>query len=195
MDLQQAEWNEAYDKRQNYLFYPHEEVIRFVSKHFRRRVGRTEYVDLRPFQPAPLSLNLGCGIGRHVIYLGSVGFDSYGIDISSHAVQTARNWAAEEGFAEPGQHILEGSADELPWDDGFFNCVVSHGVLDSMRFEVARHAIAELDRVLEKAGLAYVDLISGDESNHFREYDGEEVLKRDHEMGTVQSYFNAAKIL
>ena len=75
-----------------------------------------------------------------------------------------------------------------------YDCVVSHGVLDSMPFSVALQTMREVDRVLSPDGLAYVDLISGDDDRHYREYAGEEVVEGPHETGTIQSYFNLAKI-
>jgi phenylalanine-4-hydroxylase len=62
-----------------------------------------------------------------------------------------------------------------------------------MSFAVARQAISELDRVLARDGLAYIDLISSDNSKNIG-FLGEKVMKGDHEMGTIQSYFNADKI-
>ena len=33
------EWEKSYKNFDNFLFYPHEEVIRFVSKYIRKKVG------------------------------------------------------------------------------------------------------------------------------------------------------------
>lgn len=49
--------------------------------------------------------------------------------------------------------------------------------------------------MLEKEGLFYCDLISGDDSNHSREFTGEEICGTGHEQGTVQMYYNYSKIL
>jgi len=43
-------------------------------------------------------------------------------------------------------------------------------------------------------GLFYCDLISGDDSQHAREFSGEETVSTAHEQGTVQLYFKLAKI-
>lgn len=43
-----SEWEDSYSKRDNYLFHPHEEVIRFVSKYIRKRVGLSQFVTLCP---------------------------------------------------------------------------------------------------------------------------------------------------
>lgn len=188
-----TEWDRSYENRDNFVFYPHEEVIRFFAKYIRKRIGPNEFRDISPIQISRV-LDLGCGIGRHVIYCHEMGFDGYGIDLSSTAIQVAREWAAKEGLPEPEKRILQGDIRQLPWGDGFFPYAVSHGVLDSMPFEVARTACLELARVMPAGGLFYCDLISGDDSRHAREFSGEEVVNMEHEKGTIQLYFNLAKI-
>lgn len=82
----------------------------------------------------------------------------------------------------------------MPYEDGYFDFVVSHGVLDNMPFEIARKAVEETHRVIKKDGLFYFDVVSGCDYKHLREYAGKEIVKTQHENGTVQSYFNLSKI-
>ena len=135
-------------------------------------------------------LDLGCGIGRHVIFSHEMGLNSYGIDISKTAINEALKWAYQKNLPEPNERLIVGDVRHLPWSDGFFNYAVSHGVLDSMPFKFAATACIELARVMTVGGLFYCDLISGDDYLHAREYHGEEVISSDHEHGTIQSYFN-----
>ncbi|HEY8101587.1 MAG TPA: class I SAM-dependent methyltransferase [Burkholderiaceae bacterium] len=188
------EWDQSYDNRDNYVFYPHEEVIRFVSKFIRKRIGLNEFRDVSPEIKDKRVLDLGCGIGRHVIYCQDMGLEAYGIDLSDVAVDLARKWGQQNGLHEPEQRIRQGDVRHLPWDKGFFRYAVSHGVLDSMPFEIARAACVELARVMPVGGLFYCDLISGDDSKHAREFSGEEIVNTAHEHGTIQLYFNLAKI-
>ena len=62
------EWNDSFLRRENFLFYPQEEVVRFIAKYVRKRRG---YDDVTVgLAPKPLRvLDLGCGIGRHLKYL------------------------------------------------------------------------------------------------------------------------------
>lgn len=46
MDLKKDNWNNSYKNRDNFIFYPHEEIIRFVSKYIRKRIGIDEFMDL-----------------------------------------------------------------------------------------------------------------------------------------------------
>jgi hypothetical protein len=63
-----------------------------------------------------------------------------------------------------------------------------------MPFEIARAACVELARVMPIGGLFYCDLISGDDSQHAREFNGDEIVNTAHKQGTVQLYFNLSKI-
>lgn len=191
MNFKQEEWDKAYQKKQNYVFYPNEEIIRFISKYIKKRIGINEYQIKRNMIKC---LDLGCGIGRHIIYLDEFGFDVYGIDISSEAIDFARKWFDYIGkeFLKEKLHI--GTSSNLPYDNNYFDFVISHGVLDSMVFEVAKESINEIYRVLRNEGLLYFDVVSGNDYNHPREYEGEEIVNNEHEKGTIQSYFNWRKI-
>jgi SAM-dependent methyltransferase len=194
MDNKQGEWENSYRNRDNFVFYPHEEVIRFVSRNVRKKIGLGEFRDVVPDAAQTRILDLGCGIGRHVIYCHEMGLEAYGVDLSATAVQVAVAWAAEKGMGEPERKIKQGDIRQLPWDDGYFDFAVSHGVLDSMPFEIARGACEELARKMRHGGLFYCDLISGDDSRHAREYAGEEVVSTQHERDTIQLYFNLPTI-
>ena len=195
MNNNKAEWDRSYENLDNFVFYPHEEVIRFVSKFIRKRIALDEFRDAAPGSVRGRVLDLGCGIGRHVIYCHEMGLNSYGIDLSVAAIRVAREWAGQKHLPEPERRILQGDIRQLPWENDFFRYAVSHGVLDSMPFVIARAACVELARVMPAGGLFYCDLISGDDSRHAREFNGEEIVSTAHEQGTVQLYFNLAKIL
>jgi SAM-dependent methyltransferase len=192
-DNQQAEWEQSYQRRENYLFWPHEEVIRFFSRYIRKRIGLREFRDVSS-KREPRVLDLGCGIGRHVIFAFHMGCEPYGVDLSAFAVAEAIRWASEEGLPDASSRIVQSDLRQLPWPNDYFDFAVSHGVLDSMRFEVARAAVAELARVTVPGGLFYCDLISGESSEHPPGFSGEVVVQTTHESGTTQSYFDADKI-
>ncbi len=193
IDLKRAEWDASYARRENHVFYPHEEVIRFVSRYVCRQVGWKEWEWRLP--PGPRrGLAIGCGIGRHVFYMEACGLEAWGIDLSSEAVAVARQEAEARQLAEQATRFIAGSATEMPFPDGHFQVAVSHGVLDSMPFSTAREVMGEAHRVLAAGGLFYLDLVSGDDGTHGREFAGEEVVGAAHEQGTIQSYFNFSRI-
>lgn len=195
MENQKNAWETSYRNLDNFVFYPHEEIIRFVSRYIRKRIGLREFRDVIPHMHSPRVLDLGCGIGRHVIYFHEMGFDCHGIDLSATAVEFARQWGTERGITDVESRIVQGDVRSLPWPDASFDVIVSHGVLDSMPFEVAKTACQEAARILRENGLLYCDVVSGDDSTHAREFAGEEIVATPHEQGTIQSYFNFEKIL
>ena len=138
MNVQTKEWDMSYRNRDNFLFYPNEEVIRFVSKYIRKRIGFGEFQNCISCNSSPTIIDLGCGIGRHVIYCHEMGLDAYGIDLSGDAVRIAVKWAGDRGMARPENNILQGDIRHLPWEREKFDFAISHGVLDSMHFDVAR---------------------------------------------------------
>jgi SAM-dependent methyltransferase len=190
-DLRQHAWDASYARHENHLFWPTEEIVRFVSRRVRRRVGPASFSDVLPgLADAPRLLDLGCGLGRHVAFAHEIGLEGYGIDLSETAIAAGRAWMATlgDGLAD---RLVAGDATALPWEDGFFSVVVSHGVLDSMPFAVARAAMEESARVLRPGGLAYFDVIAFDDRHAGA---GELEVADGFEAGTVQSYFDEERL-
>lgn len=186
-----SQWDNSYRNRDNFVFYPEEELIRFFSRYIRKRVGFAEWEDqVAELAPHPKVLDLGCGIGRHMAAGLDFHFDMYGIDLSQHAVEQARRWTSNRGGISPDKHAVVGSVDSLPWNDGWFDYAISHAVLDSMPFETARTGCLEVHRVLKPRSLFYFDVIAGQGGD----FAGELIVTGAHETGTIQSYFDAAKI-
>jgi SAM-dependent methyltransferase len=187
-------WDMSYSKGDNYVFYPHEEVIRFVSRYIRKRTGLTTFRDQRDFASTPRGLDLGCGIGRHVRFIDDMNMDAYGIDLSRVAIEEALNICKAERRDHLANRFHIGSITDMPYDNAYFDFIVSHGVLDSLPLELAKEAISEAKRILKPGGLFYLDLVSGDDSAHYPEYSGEETVTGPFESNTIQSYFNLDRI-
>jgi SAM-dependent methyltransferase len=193
-ELKTAAWDKSYDHRDNFVFYPHEEVIRFVARNVRKRTGFDSFQDQRDFAGTPRGLDLGCGIGRHVRFMDDMQLDAYGIDLSPVAIREARAICEAENRGQLADRFHVGSITNMPYEDGFFDFIVSHGVLDSMPFAVAQEAMREARRVLRPGGLVYLDVVCGDDANHYPEFAGEETVTADFEKDTIQSYFNFSRL-
>jgi SAM-dependent methyltransferase len=187
-------WDESYKNKDNYVFYPHEEVIRFMSKFVAKQVGIGSYDTKHGCNYTPKLLDFGCGIGRHVKLAHDFKVEGYGIDISNEAIKAGRQMMVEMGVPELAERLIEGEGQGMPFDDGMFDFVVSHGVLDSMPFDTAMESMKEISRCMNANGLAYIDLVSGDDLAHHPEYRDEVVVDTQHEKNTVQSYFNWTKV-
>lgn len=102
-------------------------------------------------------LDLGCGIGRHVILLAENGFETYGIDSSRAGIDECTGRLEAENLRA---QVTHGEMNSLPYDDAFFDFVLCWNVIyHGMRKDMIS-ALGEIDRVLRVGGLLYMTLIS-----------------------------------
>lgn len=105
-------------------------------------------------------LDLGCGMGRHSIYLKEAGFEVTSVDISEKAVETTKKKAMDLGYR------IDASICDmrvLPFKDGTFDAVLcvwtsGHGTAEDM----GKHAL-EMLRVVKENGIVFVDYPSVDD--------------------------------
>ncbi|MCD1260840.1 methyltransferase domain-containing protein [Paenibacillus athensensis] len=68
-------------------------------------------------------LEVGCNVGNILLNLQSIGFDKlYGVELQHYAVKRAKTRTT-------GINIIQGSAFDLPFKDGYFDMVYTSGVL------------------------------------------------------------------
>lgn len=183
-------WNDSYNRGGNVLFYPHEEIIRFVNRYVRKRYSLESFEDISPLlaETSYNSLDLGCGVGRHIKFLDEFHLNPYGIDLSDTAIGMGKEWFSAIGRKDLADKMFVANILKLPFLDNFFSLCVSHGVLDSMPRNVAYEGMKEVKRVLKPGALMYLDLIM--DGNR----EGDEIVKDGIEAGTIQSYFTVATI-
>jgi ubiquinone/menaquinone biosynthesis C-methylase UbiE len=102
-------------------------------------------------------LDLGCGTGRHSIFLANSGFVVTATDISEHGVTITQKRAQEKGL---NIKVLCHDMRKIPFDDNTFDAVLcvwtsGHGLLEDM---VAH--INEMVRVTKPNGFIFVDYVS-----------------------------------
>jgi SAM-dependent methyltransferase len=98
-------------------------------------------------------LDLGCGTGRHLVYLSNLGFDVYGFDSSPLALSIAQEWLDEEGLnAELIEHRMECT---FPYEDEFFDAVISIQVIHHNLMRNIRNTVSEIERVLKQGGVVF----------------------------------------
>ena len=136
------QWNRIFKKHGRVFDKPDEDLIKAVSFLRKHKVKKI--------------LDLGCGTGRHVIYLSKLGFDVYGIDIAEEGIKIAREWLNGEGLSA---NLEVGSIyKKLPYKDNFFDAIVSTQTIHHERIENIRKAIGEVERVLKPGGLIFMTL-------------------------------------
>ena len=119
--------------------------------------------------------------------LNEFNIDSYGVDISKVAIQKAK-----ELFPVLSNKFAKIDGKVIPFKDSYFDISICESVIDSMNYNVAKKIIRELERVTDK--LTFISFISGDDSEHYREYSGDEIVRTKHEKDTIQSWYNWTKI-
>ena len=193
-EQQSQEWDASYERKDNHLFYPHEDVIRFISKYVRKRIGFDAYIDQKTYSDTTKVLDFGCGIGRHMIFLDDFGLKAYGFDLSAAAIAGARENFRKHAKPHLADHVVQASILDLPYADGEFSHMLSHGVLDSMPFDVASQGMIELYRCLTPGGLVYFDVVATEDDTFPNQGEMEVVVESQHEEGTIQSYFDEDRI-
>jgi ubiquinone/menaquinone biosynthesis C-methylase UbiE len=187
------EWDESYKNKDNYMFYPQEDIIRFISKYIKKRVGLNELVSQNNSLTDVKVLDFGCGIGRHVKTLHEFDIDGYGFDLSSEAIHIAKENFISLGLSDLSDKIIVADILKLPYEDNFFDFMFSHGVLDSMPYELAKNGLVELSRCLKEGGKMYFDLIS-ETGYSCTDENFEKTVETEHEKNTIQTYFNSDRI-
>jgi len=193
-DNYKIKWEQSFSNRDNYIFYPDEDVIRFVSKYIRKRVGLNEFENkLENLRDIKL-LDLGCGIGPNLIFCKEMGIDSYGVDLSQNAINYLLQIAKEKKINIAKEKVIQSDVSKLPFGDEFFEFVIARSVLDSVDANTAKEAFLEVSRVMKKESYFYCDVWSDDDNLHDKDFAGEEIIKTKHEEGTFQLYYNEEKI-
>jgi len=99
-------------------------------------------------------LDLGCGAGRHLIYLAKMGFNVHGIDISDVGISFARQLLKENNLS--GEVIVGSIYETLPYKDDYFDGIICIRSLHHHTIERIQKTIEEMERVLKPNGLVYV---------------------------------------
>jgi SAM-dependent methyltransferase len=98
-------------------------------------------------------LDLGCGVGRHLVYLGGQGYEMHGLDISPAGVERCHK--------ELAQHQLRATvrvADmfAIPYPDQWFDWVLSVQVIYHTTADALQQAIRHVHDKLKPGGFFFV---------------------------------------
>jgi ubiquinone/menaquinone biosynthesis C-methylase UbiE len=136
-------WNELFTQEEFRWKDPHEQVVAFASTLRERGARRV--------------LDLGCGAGRHTVYLARQGFEVYATDIAENGLAHTREWLAREKLSA---ELKQSDISQIPHPAGFFDAVISIYVIYHKTFACMQQAVAEIHRVLKPNGLALISLQS-----------------------------------
>ncbi|MBI4833074.1 MAG: methyltransferase domain-containing protein [Candidatus Lindowbacteria bacterium] len=134
------QWNEVFKREGAFFTSPQEDMPKIVRLFKRRKVKKV--------------LDLGCGSGRHTVYLAKSGFAASGLDIAPEGIRLTREWLRKEN--QTAKLKLGSIYEKLPYRNKSFDAIVFTQALHHARIEDIRNAIKEMHRVLRPAGLIFV---------------------------------------
>lgn len=139
-------------------------------------------------------LDLGCGTGRHLIYLSTHGFSVYGLDNSQEGIKASAQWLQAEKLC--AELVLQEMTEKLPWDDDFFDAIVSVQVIHHADVATIKRIIAEIERVLVKGGFLFVTVPKmKNQATQYKEIEPDTFMPLDGwEKGLPHHYFTPEEL-
>lgn len=139
--LNQSKWNKLHSEKRFRPKYPEDDIVRWLFKNM---------------PPHTNILDDGCGAGRHIMLLADNDYIPYGIDYSENGVNYTRELLVYNNYSQYVNNIQVASCDELPFDNNFFDGLISFGVLYYLEECKISKAINEIYRVLKNGGKTVV---------------------------------------
>ena len=183
-------WDRSYVKKDNFLLYPNEEIIRFFNNHIKRQTN------FKIIKKNKKVLDLGCGSGRHLLYCLENGYKPIGLDLSKVALNQAKLLLKKKKY-KINKHfkIICSNSNYIKQKSNSIDYLISHGTLDSMPTYEIIETMKEIHRVMKINSLGYIDLMSDKvrrKGKFLNKFD--QLINEKHEKNTIQSYFNLNRI-
>jgi SAM-dependent methyltransferase len=137
------DWNELFKSQEFRWKNPHPSVLGLVDEMEKRDLYKV--------------LDLGCGAGRHAVYLSARGFEVVGMDPARVGLSYCRKNLAESGLP---RRLVRAGMDRLPFPDACYHCVISIYVIHHNTTLGIMRALGEIERVLLPNGLVLATVLS-----------------------------------
>jgi cyclopropane fatty-acyl-phospholipid synthase-like methyltransferase len=111
-------------------------------------------------------LDLGCGSGRHMVYLAKNGFQVFGMDVATHGLKEAKKWLKSEGLK--ARLIRSSCYKKFPFGDNNFDAIISTQVIHHNYHDNVIFCISEIKRTVKKGGIVIVSISAGNTNKHNR---------------------------
>lgn len=111
------------------------------------------------------ALDLGCGGGRHTEMLCNMGFETYACDINPAMIAATKKRVQNYiPTNEMEKRIKEGTILHIPFNDNFFDVVVTTGVLhQAATLDQYESALKELSRVTKTGAIVCLNIFTNKE--------------------------------
>jgi ubiquinone/menaquinone biosynthesis C-methylase UbiE len=103
-------------------------------------------------------LDIGCGYGKHSIYLAENNFNVTSIDINAQAIEWLKRYIDRKSISNIT--LIQADKNSLPFQDNYFDAVICTSVLHHQDFKQIENSISEIYRVLRRNGYFSFDFLS-----------------------------------
>ncbi|MFA6408621.1 MAG: class I SAM-dependent methyltransferase [Gammaproteobacteria bacterium] len=135
-------WDKVFKEQGRFFEEPHEFMPEIVKLFSQYKVNKV--------------LDLGCGTGRHTVYLAKHGLHVFALDNSEEAIKESKNWLAKESLK--ADFIKQEMTEHWPYADNFFDAILSVNVIHHGRISEIQKVIAEIERTLRPGGVVVVSM-------------------------------------
>ena len=102
-------------------------------------------------------LDLGCGAGRHQVFMAKQGFEAHGTDISETGLKLTRQRLERQNLEV---YLVKCDMKALPYVDSSFEAVISLHTIYHQKLKGIQETISEIQRILRKRGLLLINFLS-----------------------------------
>ena len=162
-------WDALYAEQGFRAKYPDEYVVRFTAGNF----FKIKFQDRTQIKV----LDLGCGPGRHVIFLAKEGFSAFGIEGAASAIRLCQDKLAQEKL---NAEVTTGDFVKMPYPDDYFDAIIDCCSIQHNQMPAVTQICREIKRTLKPKGKLF-SMVRTDKDYAFG-------LGRELEKGTFTDY-------
>ena len=131
-----ASWNHILLREEYARMEPDRDVVNLVPMLEKRNARRI--------------LDLGCGAGRHIIFLAKRGFELHGVDSSKTGLEITKKRLKER---ELKAELINGDMKAIPYANSCFDAIICMNTIYHQRKAELQKTILEVRRILKRNGL------------------------------------------
>lgn len=130
------EWNQILRDEKYSPEEPDELIVSFVNLLRKKKERRV--------------LDLGCGAGRHAVYMAEHGFETHGLDLSDTGLKMTKKRLERRKLEAC---LVKCDMKSLPYIDSCFGAVISLHTIYHQKLKEIQETISEIYRILRKKGV------------------------------------------